>query len=328
MLGVVILNYRTYMDSIDCVHSIMNTYEGVTQFFIIDNDSPNESESELREHFANYENVNIINTHFNGGYSFGNNTGVWMAVQAGCDYVMVTNSDVLFVSGTIKNLLVEIEQDDRIGIITPEICNPQMKRTFAHKFMPVNKKEVLFSLTILNLLDKRKGYRELLGVDYSENKPKEIFSASGCCFIMRASLYKSIGHFDDNTFLGWEEPILGRQAQEQKYKVIYDPRERIIHNHKGSTKFLGAKAYTMGLNSEIYYIKHYLKPGVGYLVLFSFIQTLRYLVYCVQDRSYLTELAFFIKNFYSRIAAKEGLNESDRERISRIHAIRYYGSGE
>ena len=324
MLGIVILNYLTYNDTIACVNSIFNTYAGDVRLYIVDNNSPNDSLECLKEQYEHIDNVTIIDAKYNGGYAFGNNVGLYHAIKDGCSQVLICNSDIVFLENTIEILKTKLAEPN-VVITTPNILNPSGVRTYAHKFLAVDKKETLLSLTFLNVLDRKKGYRKLLGFDYNDNTPVDIFSASGSCFMLSADLIKKTGYFDDNTFLGWEEPILGNQVKKMGGRVVFIPSIGVLHLHRGSTKHLGAKSYTMGINSEIYYVKHYLKPSPLYLTILSSVITMRYFISCVQDKSYLKELSFFFKNFYSRMFSADGLNKDDIKRIEEMAKYRIYG---
>lgn len=97
-ISFVILNYKTYEESIACAESILHTQTWDNlNIVIVDNGSDNGSLEILEKHFAEEKKVAVIGAEENLGFARGNNLGIMYAVR--CyrpDFVVVANSDIIF----------------------------------------------------------------------------------------------------------------------------------------------------------------------------------------------------------------------------------------
>mgnify|MGYP001048890872 CR=1 FL=1 len=74
-IGIIILNYNSYDDTINCVNSIFN-FSNEKRFFkiyVVDNASIDESGDMLVKKYNNYSNISVILNSKNTGYAHGNN---------------------------------------------------------------------------------------------------------------------------------------------------------------------------------------------------------------------------------------------------------------
>ena len=97
-VSFVILNYKTYEESIACAESILATQEDAeVRIVIVDNGSGNGSEEKLKEHFADEPAVCVLASEENLGFARGNNLGIRYArEQFDPDFIVAANSDILF----------------------------------------------------------------------------------------------------------------------------------------------------------------------------------------------------------------------------------------
>ena len=75
----IILNYKTYKDTLVLVDSLLEQGLGNRRIIIIDNASPNESYEILNAKYGNNGSVDVIYSEENGGFSKGNNIGLRFA---------------------------------------------------------------------------------------------------------------------------------------------------------------------------------------------------------------------------------------------------------
>ncbi len=104
MIGIVILNYRNWDDTLRCVRSIWkNPPKESFQIILVDNASPNMPEYDLDAMVQQYQILYIKNKE-NKGYNAGNNVGIAKALELKCDAVLISNNDVCFERGCIQEL--------------------------------------------------------------------------------------------------------------------------------------------------------------------------------------------------------------------------------
>lgn len=121
-IGIVVLNYKNYKDTICCVESLIKQKEIRCDIVIVDNGSGNESVSVLRKQFADNPLITIIELGKNVGYAKGNNVGIKKLREKGYATIFIANSDLIFNSDyTMKQIVDEYEPG--IGLIDPIIKN-------------------------------------------------------------------------------------------------------------------------------------------------------------------------------------------------------------
>ena len=215
-IGFVILNYKTWEKTIECVRSIRATVPADKIIVVVDNASPNESAEQLAA-LAGTEEYEFISSGKNGGYSFGNNIG-FQSVKDRCDIVVFTNNDIVFTDGAAEAMAAAFHEETLavgplVKLPTGELTNPPTLKT----------------QSMLQLLGLKS--RENIIAPWEKGK---VFQVVGCCFAVNAKLFEAVGCFDDHVFLYHEEYILGKKAQDAGLEILFEPNAVVIHDH-GST---------------------------------------------------------------------------------------------
>lgn len=120
-IGVVVLNFINYQQTIECVNSILSQTIDA-RIVVVDNGSKNESAVVLSEAFEDEPNVSFIALEENLGYARGNNVGIYSLLKDKINYIVVCNSDILFKSPRcLEQMLAGYEA--QVGLICPLIVN-------------------------------------------------------------------------------------------------------------------------------------------------------------------------------------------------------------
>lgn len=315
MIGIVVLNFIAYEETIKCVNSIINTCKEDFEVYIVDNASPNESYLKIKEYFhLNYKVIVIKNTR-NIGYAAGNNIGIKKAFEKGCQYIVIANSDIVFHARSIYSMRLFLERNSHVGIVGPKVLHPSGE--IEHKsrmFMKTGIKEKIFARTKLRILNIDGIYRRYYGLDQSFNEVTEVFALLGCCFMLSRNMAEKITPFDENTFLYEEEVIIGIRAAATGLKTFYVPDAVVTHYHAMSSKYIGAFSLIHLVNSEIYYCKTYLKASSIQIFFVYIIRFLLYLSRCLNDKNYRKNFKKFIFQTQYRLWSKDGLGNYKYER--------------
>ena len=125
-IGIVVLNYKNFRETIECVKSLLLQEDVLFTIVIVDNGSSNESYDEFRRQFKNNDNIFIIKSDINLGYAKGNNLGIKYLRNKGVKNIFIANSDLLFKSPYVLKQIKEAYEPG-IGLINPIICNPDGK---------------------------------------------------------------------------------------------------------------------------------------------------------------------------------------------------------
>ncbi len=300
-LGLVILNYMTYFQTIESVDSALRTSQSLYRLYIVDNDSPNESLVILEKHFPpNDGKVVLIKSDRNGGFSYGNNVGLRRALADGCDIVILSNNDIVFELGTIDALADFMEEHPEAGMVGPRILNMDGSLFLESRyFIPIGVREKLFALTKWKRADYGKIYRKVFRPDLPFDRIARVFSVHGCCFALSRAFVDRVGPLDEEVFLFEEEFILGKKLAASGFSAFFIPAD-VIHKHSQTIRHIGAMQLIHFVESEIYYCRTYLYCSIGEICPLLAWRLCLYLSRCLVDRDYRDKLGMFL----SRVRAK------------------------
>lgn len=125
-VAIVVLHYITINDTIECVQSIfqLSQDEINLQIVIVDNASPDSSGKQLLQYFKDKENVKVLLSEENLGFSKGNNIGFNYAKKyLDPDFILLVNNDIVIEQNNFLMHLIEIYQKDRFDIAGPQIIS-------------------------------------------------------------------------------------------------------------------------------------------------------------------------------------------------------------
>lgn len=297
-IGIVILNYNTYQETIDCVRSIKNHTEGTYKIYIIDNNSTDCSGNKLKKYFNCEQNVEVIKNKENKGYSAGNNIGIKKAIDDKNDVVFIVNSDVELLNDAFSRMTQTLLSNDKFMMIGPSVINNNGEES------QLPRKKLDFKIFVLARhpfcdisFFKKKASRQY------PMDTKAVFafkgSVAGCCFGMRADDFEEIGFLDENVFLYYEEDILAYKMEQKNKKAVVDKKAKVWHKENISTKKRGSAFVRFHRwSSVLYMFKYYAKLGVIGQVFIAIWNTVTWLFLSICLKEYRKLLgAFWRKNW-------------------------------
>ena len=260
MIGIIILNYKTWEKTISCISSINNTYLSPKKIVVVDNASPNESYERLQSEYAKAHDVTIIQTESNKGFASGNNFGFDYLIHTYPDIeeVIITNNDVIFCPDSIQRLITSFSLFPDVVMTAPSIYDPQGHRTNKPWKKEPNLKQILGFKSINECLYE---WDEITG-------DMPVYMVSGCCFAVNAPKFEKIGKLDEKTFLYNEEHIISHIIKENGLSIIFCPDANVIHEH----------GITTG-KSNIFVDKEYSKSSLYFLYKYKGVN--RYMIYLI-----------------------------------------------
>lgn len=208
-IGVVVLNYVNYAETIKCVQSLLNQKSVSCWTVIVENGSNNESAERLREAFAGRETVSVLDTGKNLGYAKGNNLGIQSLRDEGIQRIFVANSDLEFTDpNTLRQILDACEPG--VGLITPVICN--LDGSTAQRVVYKKKalylrigKHIFKRLLRLNGSQKQ---RELSSIEEGKTLTglqNDAYVVSGSGYLLTEEFFRYYSGLYSETFLYYEE---------------------------------------------------------------------------------------------------------------------------
>lgn len=179
----------------------------------------------------------IIKHDTNGGYAQACNTG---ASFASGEYIIFLNADCVVLKNWIRPMYERICSDNQIGMVG----NMQLKYINGKLTIDSAGSEWSWSSGNFDHIARHIYKGKPLSFPFTlENAPQDCVSAceremvTGCCFIIRKSLFSEIDGFDIFYRIGyWEDSDINMKVRNAGYKIFYEPESKIFHDggHSGS----------------------------------------------------------------------------------------------
>lgn len=258
-VGIVILNYLNYKDTIECVESISILDYSNLEVFIVENGSSNASYEELFKLVKETKNIHIFRNNENLGFARGNNVGIKKALEYGCKNVLVVNNDTIFNDEKMINKLIQEAVKTKAGVIGPKIFNRYYSENNLISGDDSFKKILkdlwfqMYSLllviiirpVIVNFLRKAKRifkiYSDNRSIQHQKKKVKiksqRNIILHGSALFFTDEFFKKFKYgFFEKTFLYYEENILFILLRKANISTYYTDNTSIYHKEDMSSE--------------------------------------------------------------------------------------------
>ena len=250
MTSFIILNYNTSVLSGKCVDSILKFVRAEEcEIIVVDNASSEEERASLHKLLDGK--CKIVQSHINCGFGSGNMYG---ANAASGDYLCFLNSDVELVEDCITPLCQYLEQHPDVGCVTPQQYDGKGNhaRSFRHQ---TGIRHELFGDSLFQKINPKK-YPD--PDDDKRTEPLEVSQINGSFMLFPTDKFWTIGGFDTNIFLYYEEYDIGIRLIKHGWKNVVIPAYRFNHLYSASIRKSKSLTYRELYISKIYtYNKHH-----------------------------------------------------------------------
>ena len=213
---IILVNYKNYNDTLQCLESLDKVNYPNLSIIVVDNDSKDES-FEILKKYAN-DRVEIVESGYNGGFAYGNNFGIKMALENGSDYVLLLNNDTIVDKDFLTPLVQATDNDEKVGIVSSRIM-----------FYPEVDK-VWYAGGIVDWANLRAihyGLKEAISEKYLKNR--DVDFASGCCMLIPRRVFEEVGMLPEEYFMYCEDMDYCIQVVDKGFKIKYVPESVIYH---------------------------------------------------------------------------------------------------
>lgn len=222
-LSVLIVCFNDADEVLPCLASIYATPpDAAFEVVLVDNASSDGSAGRVRQ---DYPQVRVIEAGYNAGYAGGNNLAF---EHARGKYVLFLNPDTRLSPGTLDVLLKTADELPELGALGPKVLNED--GSLQHScFHSPRLADVLDSVMATRI----PGYARLFGyMGYSDGdyeREMEVNGVSGCCLLAPRELLATVGVFDEEYFIYFEEADLCERIRRHGRRVYYTPETAIVH---------------------------------------------------------------------------------------------------
>jgi len=229
-VAVVILNWNGLQDTIECLHSVMESDYASFDVIVVDNGSTDGSTTEIPRQFPS---ITFIPTGVNLGWAGGNNIGIKHALACQYPYVFLLNNDTT-ISRTCISYLVGAAAQTGPALVHPAIYyydEPEIAQ---------------LDPTATSMADTSKP--DIVPLDH----------AYGAALFISADVFQRIGLIDEQFFLQLEEADYFLRAKAAGINSFCAPHARVLHKESRSFggKVTPVKTYYIVRNSLLVLSKH------------------------------------------------------------------------
>lgn len=249
-LGAILLNWRTpdmTIEALDALVLELRRRDDGWRVVIVDNDSGDGSEDALRAAVddrrrgsALFQNVEVVQSGFNGGFGAGNNYGIRQMLDGPHppEHIYILNSDAFVERGCVDALVDYLDAHDDVGIVGSYVHGTDGEPHVTAFRFPSIQSEIEGSLRLGVVTRALKEYEVPIGIPECT---REVDWLAGASMMIRRTVFEQVGLFDESFFLYFEETDLCRRARRAGHRVVYVKESSVAHIGSAST---GMKTWT------------------------------------------------------------------------------------
>ncbi len=236
---IVIVHFNSCGQLLDCVENF--TKNRNNDILIVDNAS---TDGTLEKCEEKYKELSYIKNSKNLGFATGANIGTKEALKLGATHVLLCNPDAVVEKKCVDELVRESNKN--IGVYSPIIF---------HK----RDNSIWFSGGVINYIRQFATHKNLSKI---LQKPYQSDYISGCVMLINKEVFESVGFFDEDFFLYYEDADFSLRAQKKGFCTKIVPSAVAFHDEQ-SEKMGDKKIYFLVLAGLIFFQKNtplYLRP--------------------------------------------------------------------
>lgn len=196
------------------------------------------------------ERILYIHNPSNPGFGSGHNIAILKAMTLGSKYHFIVNPDISFTEDVIKPMVDFMANDEKIGMIMPQVLNKDGSVQNLPKLLPSP-----FSVLWRKIKLPHGAYMKFINIYELREVPKDfIYNTpilSGCFTLLNLNAINKVGMYDHKFFMYFEDWDLSRRIHKH-YKTIYFPKVSVVHEYEsGANK--NKKLFKIFVKSAITY---------------------------------------------------------------------------
>lgn len=254
-VSIIIVNWNSgeYLEK--TIESVLEKSSDISyEIIVIDNNSNRDETSYLYLEKIKYiKNTTIVKSIDNLGFAKANNIGLRLAKGRN---LLILNPDVKLHNNVIKILSDYLDNNELVGMVGPKVLNSDgsfQQPCLRGKPYP---KDTLFHIIGLAKAFPHNAYFNKYALWHlNREEINECGALSGCCMMLKKSLYEEIGGMDEQFFMYQEETDWGLRTEKAGKKTIYNPNAIITHYQGVTTKKIQVKSIWIFTQSMMKFFK-------------------------------------------------------------------------
>lgn len=240
-LWVVIPNWNLKDETIECVASVLDAaHNRDVSVLVVDNGSTDDSPKGLFDSFG----AQIIQIQMgrNHGFAGAVNAGILFALRHRCASVLVLNNDTIIDREMLKILDYAGQKYPDAGILAPAIYYADAPMRLwrlgdrHYRWLPIPRR-----------IPDREAAFEIIEADY----------VTGCGMLIRREVIESVGLFDEQFFMYYEDADFCRRARSCGFRILCVPNAKMWHKVSSTARRdLSVSLYWQARGQVLFYRKH------------------------------------------------------------------------
>ncbi|MBN1920925.1 MAG: glycosyltransferase family 2 protein [Anaerolineae bacterium] len=220
------------------------------EVIVVDNASTDDSVAMLH---AEFPHITVIANTENLGFTKANNQGLAIARGA---FILLLNPDTEVCESALHTLIDYAKQDPAIGIIGPQLLNPDQTIQPSRRRFPTL--PVLFlESTWLQKWAPRSLLRRYYVKDRSASEIQSVDWITGAAMLTRREVVQQVGGLDEGFFMYSEELDWCRRIKQAGWEIAYLPTARITHHEGKSSEQVVPARHIYFQSSKVRYTRKY-----------------------------------------------------------------------
>ena len=259
-IAAVLVNYNAGSELTQALRSIADDLAGrAWEAVVVDNASSDGSERQV-DAFA--PQARLVRNATNVGFGRAVNQGV---AASRAPLVLIMNPDCRLARGATQALQAQLEAHDACALVGPRVLDPDGAVQGSARGDP-DMLTGLFGRTgpLQSLFPQLGAARRNVVAEaaVTNGVPTVVVDwVSGACMLVRRSAFESVGGFDEQYFLYWEDADLCRRLRARGYHVRYVPRATAVHSVGRSSRSARAGSIRAFHDSAYRYYATHVAPG-------------------------------------------------------------------
>lgn len=270
-VSIIIVNFRTPDDVIECLASLEAHADGFSlEIIVVDNDSGDGSSARIR---AACPRARVIDAGCNGGFAMGNNIGLR---EARGRFLLLLNPDTEVPAGLLGGVFGRLANEPAVGLVgVPQMLpGGQVVGSAMRELLPVH--FLLLSFLTDSFIARfmpSKCYRYGSALSRAEFACDAVV---GCFMAMRRDVYQRVGGLDERIFMYAEELEYAHRVRQAGYSVLHMGGLHVVHKQGVSTRNISVWRDVQMQQGQLVYVR--LTQGHGAARLTGVIMTLSHLL--------------------------------------------------
>lgn len=224
---VVIVNYNSAKFTAKLIESIyLHIPRLIKEIIIIDNNSKESDKNELKK---NINKSKILFNSDNVGFSKAVNQAIKISTT---DFILLLNPDCEIIDTSIERLFTHIKKDEFVGACGGALVDPTTNQVVPSANSKANFFTGIFEFTNIKKVFPNNFYSKKFWIenDNTISQAQHVSSLCGAFILFKKTVNKTEVMFDESYFMYLEDVQFGIDMNMRGFKVIFDPKVKILHH--------------------------------------------------------------------------------------------------